>query len=164
VGGKGRSAALIRGRAGPHEYRRHLRDVFDRGGGRPTSDKYDTDRVRHPCRPHWRRARGEPGAARRQRDGVDHCAHRPRRQAAGHIEGGAATGDAIGVLFSPTAPSHRPALQAIETAGQKLGVQLQLVPVRTTADFDETFATMAQEGVDGCLVVVAPLFTRSRLT
>src|SRR4029450_4779380 len=40
----------------------------------------------------------------------------------------------IGVLFSPTAPSHRPALQALETAGQKLGVQLQFVPVQTSAD------------------------------
>jgi putative ABC transport system substrate-binding protein len=62
----------------------------------------------------------------------------------------------IGVLFSPTAPSHRPALQALETAGQKLGVQLQLAPVRTTADFDEAFATMARERVGGFLVVGAP--------
>jgi putative ABC transport system substrate-binding protein len=62
----------------------------------------------------------------------------------------------IGVLFSPTAPSHRPALQAVETAGQKLGVQLQLAPVRTTVDFDEAFATMARERVGGFLVVGAP--------
>jgi putative ABC transport system substrate-binding protein len=68
----------------------------------------------------------------------------------------------IGVLFSPTAPSHRPALQALETAGQKLGVQLQLVPVRTTADFDEAFATMARERVGGCLVVAAALFISHR--
>jgi len=34
----------------------------------------------------------------------------------------------IGVLFTPTAPSHRPALQAVEAAGEKLGVQLHLVP------------------------------------
>jgi putative tryptophan/tyrosine transport system substrate-binding protein len=68
----------------------------------------------------------------------------------------------IGVLFSPTAPSHRPALQALETAGQKLGVQLQLVPVRTTADFDEAFATMARERVGGCLVVSAAFFISHR--
>jgi ABC-type uncharacterized transport system substrate-binding protein len=40
----------------------------------------------------------------------------------------------IGVLFSPTAPSHRPALQAVQTAGQKLGVQIQLIPVRISED------------------------------
>ena len=68
----------------------------------------------------------------------------------------------IGVLFSPTAPSHRPALQALETAGQKLGVQLQLVPVRTAEDFDGAFAMMARERVGGFLVVVAPLFISHR--
>jgi ABC-type uncharacterized transport system substrate-binding protein len=68
----------------------------------------------------------------------------------------------IGVLFSPTAPSHRPALQALETAGQKIEVQLQLVPVRTSADFDEAFATMARERVGGCLVVAAPIFISHR--
>ena len=64
----------------------------------------------------------------------------------------------ISVLFSPTAPSHRPALQALETAGQTLGVQLQLVPVRTVEDFDGAFAMMAREHVGGCLVVAAPIF------
>jgi putative tryptophan/tyrosine transport system substrate-binding protein len=68
----------------------------------------------------------------------------------------------IGVLFSLTAPSHRPALQAIETAGQTLGVQLQLVPVRTAEDFDGAFAMMARERVGGCLVVVAPIFFSHR--
>jgi putative tryptophan/tyrosine transport system substrate-binding protein len=68
----------------------------------------------------------------------------------------------IGVLFSPTAPSHRPALQALETAGQTLGVQLQLVPVRTVEDFDGVFAMMAREHVGGCLVVAAPIFFSHR--
>src|SRR5829696_758493 len=68
----------------------------------------------------------------------------------------------IGVLFSPTAPSHRPALQALETAGQTLGVQLQLVPVRTIEDFDGAFAMMAREHVGGCLVVAAPIFFSHR--
>jgi putative ABC transport system substrate-binding protein len=72
----------------------------------------------------------------------------------------------IGVLFSPTAPSHRPALQALETAGQTLGVQLQLVPVRTAEDYDGAFAMMARERVGGCLVVAAPIFFshRARVT
>jgi len=68
----------------------------------------------------------------------------------------------IGVLFSPTAPSHRPALQAVQTAGQKLGVQLQLIPVRTSEDVDEAFATMAREHVASYLVVAAPLFILHR--
>jgi putative ABC transport system substrate-binding protein len=68
----------------------------------------------------------------------------------------------ISVLFSPTAPSHRPALQALETAGQTLGVQLQLVPVRTVEDFDGAFAMMAREDVGGCLVVAAPIFFSHR--
>jgi putative ABC transport system substrate-binding protein len=68
----------------------------------------------------------------------------------------------IGVLFSPTAPSHRPAVQAVETAGQTLGVQLQLVPALTAEDFDGAFAMMARERVGGCLVVVAPIFFSHR--
>jgi ABC-type uncharacterized transport system substrate-binding protein len=68
----------------------------------------------------------------------------------------------IGVLFSPTAPSHRPALQSVQIAGQKLGVQLQLIPVRTSEDVDEAFATMARENVASYLVVAAPLFILHR--
>jgi ABC-type uncharacterized transport system substrate-binding protein len=68
----------------------------------------------------------------------------------------------IGVLFSPTAPSYRPALQAVQTAGQKLGVQLQLIPVRTSEDVDDAFATMEQEHVASYLVVAAPLFILHR--
>jgi putative tryptophan/tyrosine transport system substrate-binding protein len=68
----------------------------------------------------------------------------------------------IGVLFSPTAPSHRPALQAIETAGQKLGVQLHMAPVRTAEDFDGAFAMMVRERVGGFLVVASPLSQSQR--
>jgi putative tryptophan/tyrosine transport system substrate-binding protein len=63
----------------------------------------------------------------------------------------------IGVLFSPTAPSHRPALQAVETAGARLGVQLVMVPVRTGEDFEGAFSTMSREQVGSFLVVSAPL-------
>ncbi|MFL6948917.1 MAG: ABC transporter substrate-binding protein, partial [Xanthobacteraceae bacterium] len=68
----------------------------------------------------------------------------------------------IGVLFSPTAPSHRPALQAIETAGQKLGVQLHMAPVRTAEDFDGAFAMMSRERVGGFHVMASPLFLSHR--
>ena len=58
----------------------------------------------------------------------------------------------IGVLFNPAAPSHRPTLQALETACEKLGVQLLMAPVRTVDDFDGAFATMVRERVGGFFV------------
>jgi putative ABC transport system substrate-binding protein len=64
------------------------------------------------------------------------------------------------VLWSPTAPSHRPALQAAEAAGQKLGVQVHMIPVRTVEDFDGAFATMAGERVEGVFVVASSLTAR----
>ncbi len=70
----------------------------------------------------------------------------------------------IGVLFSPTAPSHRPAVQAVETAGKRLGVQLVMVPARTVEDFEGAFSTMSREHVGGFLAVAAPLMLhRTRL-
>src|SRR2546425_2087682 len=68
----------------------------------------------------------------------------------------------IGVLFSPTAPSHRPAVQAVETAGERLGVQLVMVHVRTVEDFEGAFSTMSREHVGGVLVVSAPVFVSHR--
>jgi ABC-type uncharacterized transport system substrate-binding protein len=72
----------------------------------------------------------------------------------------------IGVLFSPTAPSHRPAVHALESAGKTLGAQLVMVPVQAVEDFEQAFSTMSQERVGGFLVVAAPLFVshRERLT
>jgi putative tryptophan/tyrosine transport system substrate-binding protein len=63
----------------------------------------------------------------------------------------------IGVQFNPTTLWHRPALQAVETAGKKLGVQLVMVPVRTAEDFEGAFSTMSREHVAGFLVVLSPV-------
>jgi putative ABC transport system substrate-binding protein len=68
----------------------------------------------------------------------------------------------IGVLFSPTAPSHLPALQALETAGEKLGIQLVMVPARTVEDFEGVFSTMSREHVGGFLAVSAPVIISHR--
>jgi putative tryptophan/tyrosine transport system substrate-binding protein len=68
----------------------------------------------------------------------------------------------IGVLFNPTAPSHRPALQALEAAGDKLGVRLLMTPVRTVEDFDGAFATMARERVGGFFVPAEALTVSHR--
>lgn len=67
----------------------------------------------------------------------------------------------VGVLATTTAPSHRPALQAAEAAGRKLGVEVYQIPVRSAEDFDRAFATMVRERVDGFLAVASPL-TRSQ--
>ena len=67
----------------------------------------------------------------------------------------------VGVLWSPTAP-HSPILQAIEIASVKLGVLLQLTPVRTVEEFEGAFATMSKERVDAIFVVASSLTGRSR--
>ena len=63
----------------------------------------------------------------------------------------------LGILWNPTTPSHPRALKAIEAAGEKLGVQLRMVPSQTLEDFDGAFSTMKQEAVDGLLAVASPL-------
>jgi putative tryptophan/tyrosine transport system substrate-binding protein len=68
----------------------------------------------------------------------------------------------VGVFFGPTAPSHRPAVQAVETAGARLGVQLVMVPVRTVEDFEGAFSTMSREQVGGFLVVSDPVTVSHR--
>jgi len=68
----------------------------------------------------------------------------------------------IGILWNPTTPSHRPAVQAVEAVGEKLGVQLLLVPARTVEDFEGAFSTMTRERMGGFLVVASPLSMSQR--
>jgi putative ABC transport system substrate-binding protein len=68
----------------------------------------------------------------------------------------------IGVLWNPATPSHSLALKALEAAGEKLGIQLQMVPIRGPEDFDGAFATMTAQHVDCLLVVPAVLFYTQR--
>jgi putative ABC transport system substrate-binding protein len=58
----------------------------------------------------------------------------------------------FGVLWSPTAPSYRPTLQAAEAAATRLGVQLHMVETRTVEDFEGAFATLVRERVGGFFV------------
>ena len=58
----------------------------------------------------------------------------------------------FGVLWSPTAPSYRPTLQAAEAAATRLGVHLHMVETRTVEDFEGAFATLARERVGGFFV------------
>jgi putative tryptophan/tyrosine transport system substrate-binding protein len=62
----------------------------------------------------------------------------------------------IGVLWNPVTPSHPRALQAVEAAGEKLGLSLRKVSARSLDEFDGAFATMTQEAIGGFLAVASP--------
>ena len=66
----------------------------------------------------------------------------------------------FGVLWTPTAPSGRPFVQAAEDTGGKLGLQLLTLSVSTVAEFDGAFARMAQQRVGAVLVHGAALTAR----
>jgi putative ABC transport system substrate-binding protein len=65
----------------------------------------------------------------------------------------------IGVLWNPTTPSHPTAVEAVEAASRKLGVQSVLAPAGTLSDIQDAFATMSREQVSGVLVLSSPLYT-----
>jgi ABC-type uncharacterized transport system substrate-binding protein len=68
----------------------------------------------------------------------------------------------IGILWNPTTPSHSRALQAIEAAGEKLGLELREVSARSLEELEPALATMTQQGVSGLLAVASPLFLGAR--
>jgi putative ABC transport system substrate-binding protein len=68
----------------------------------------------------------------------------------------------IGILWNPTTPSHSRALQAVEAAGEKLGLELREVPASSLEEFEPALATMTQRGVGGFLAVGSPLFLGAR--
>lgn len=68
----------------------------------------------------------------------------------------------IGVLLTSTAPSHRPAWQALESAAPRLGVQLLSLAVKTPEDLERAFATMTRERASGFLAVGSPLSRAQR--
>jgi putative tryptophan/tyrosine transport system substrate-binding protein len=68
----------------------------------------------------------------------------------------------IGVLLTSTLPTYAVLKQAVVGAGEKLGVQLQIVPVRTAEDYDGAFEIMARERVGSLLAVASPLARTQR--
>ena len=68
----------------------------------------------------------------------------------------------IAVLYNPKTPSHAPAIEAVEAAGQRLSLQLVMVQAQTIEDFDGAFALMARERAEALMVVVSPLFIAHR--
>jgi putative tryptophan/tyrosine transport system substrate-binding protein len=70
----------------------------------------------------------------------------------------------IGVLWNPTTPSHTVVVKEVQTAAKDLGLQLIMLPIRTVADFDGVFSTMARERADGFLVPGSPLTNTQRVS
>jgi len=68
----------------------------------------------------------------------------------------------IAVLWNPDAPSHAPALKAVEEAGRMLRVQLQPVVVRTAAELEGAFAAMARARAQAVLVLGTAIFLAER--
>jgi putative tryptophan/tyrosine transport system substrate-binding protein len=63
----------------------------------------------------------------------------------------------IGVLWNPPTPSHTLALEALKAHGESLGVELQMVPLRTVEEFDSAFARMVGDRADCFLDIPSTL-------
>jgi len=68
----------------------------------------------------------------------------------------------IGVLWNPTTPSLPPAMKALESAGQRLGLQLIKAPAQAAGEFDDAFAALTRERVEALMVVASPLYMAYR--
>ena len=68
----------------------------------------------------------------------------------------------VAILWNPTTPSHKLAIEAVKAAGQRLHLQLIMVPAQTTEDFDGAFAQMTRERVGAFVAVPSPLFFNRR--
>jgi putative tryptophan/tyrosine transport system substrate-binding protein len=66
------------------------------------------------------------------------------------------------VVYTTAAPSHLPALQAVAAAAERLGVRIKLVSVQSAGDFEAAFQTMAQDRLDGFLVIASSLSFSTR--
>jgi putative ABC transport system substrate-binding protein len=58
----------------------------------------------------------------------------------------------IAVLWNPDAPSHTPALKALEEAARPFQLQLQTIAARTGADLESAFSAMARAHAQAVLV------------
>jgi putative ABC transport system substrate-binding protein len=69
----------------------------------------------------------------------------------------------IGLLWSATAPSHGPVLEAAQVASTKLGIELAPVAAENSDDLDRAFRSMAEHHADAVLVA-ASTFARVQRT
>jgi putative ABC transport system substrate-binding protein len=68
----------------------------------------------------------------------------------------------VGVLWSPTAPSWRPTLQAARAAAEKLEIELQTLPMSTSDDIDAAFAAMSAASIKAFFVSASSLSRSQR--
>jgi putative ABC transport system substrate-binding protein len=64
----------------------------------------------------------------------------------------------VAVIFDPATPSHGPGLNAVKAEAPALGLRIQSVPVRSTAEYDSAFTAIVGERADAVLVLSTPLF------
>ena len=63
----------------------------------------------------------------------------------------------VGILWNPTTPSHRPAMQSVQDAAASLGVRLYPAPTRRVEDFESAFASILAANADSLLVLASPM-------
>ena len=68
----------------------------------------------------------------------------------------------VAVLTNPANPAQALATKDLEAVAQHLGMQLQVLEVRSPKDFEPAFAAMAKERAAGLLVVTDPMFATHR--
>jgi putative tryptophan/tyrosine transport system substrate-binding protein len=69
----------------------------------------------------------------------------------------------FGAFWSPSAPWHRTFLQDAEAASAKLGTKLYALPIRTVEDFEEAFARVVREHIDGVFIMPTSLSRSQRI-
>ena len=63
----------------------------------------------------------------------------------------------VGILWNPTTPSHRPAMQSVQDAAASLGVRLYPAPTGRVEDFESAFASILAANADSLLVLASPM-------
>ena len=69
----------------------------------------------------------------------------------------------VAVLFNPTNPAHRPAIERLGEAARSVGVSLQVLEARTPDDFERAFAAMARARAEALVVAPDPILGYNRL-
>src|ERR1700738_49558 len=68
----------------------------------------------------------------------------------------------IGLLINPTSPVAEPQTRDAQAAASALGVKLTVLSAVTENDFDQVFASFAQQHADALLVIADPFFSSRR--
>jgi putative ABC transport system substrate-binding protein len=70
----------------------------------------------------------------------------------------------VAILWNPANPAHAFGIRNLRTAAGSLGVQLQLLEIRTAQQLEGAFAAMTRERADAVLVVADGMFNLLRTT